>query len=971
MRSLFICLFLFITILNYAQDNSKCNQSKSIQKEVNGLSSFTFQPTLSDNGCALTGYVSWKFKWIQDCWRLIGDISYVPGNDVVIDGERYTASEIGKDVLNRMEISRDPVTQKGLLYYDIYSGSKFLKTVSVRCNNYVRQGMDNTFCWSEITNSFSEEQICDLVNNGFTVKISKVEGLVFSSCDEVKLKVRELKNSRIYDEKVKVADALFNKKRWEESKEAYIEAYKSKKEKYANDQIEQINVILKKEAEQKRLEEAAKNKPEISLTVEDSEQKTKVSDENQEEKSDTTNKAKTSGYVGDPYLTNSSNDGMTIAERDKKRLEIESENEYLRRKAEIDKDRAKFRDDVVNSINSSTSIIISYSKSYQQFKAAINDNISLPQTSDPEELLEAYQNQTEKLNTIYKDKMAELNAQMNKITSSSSESQTIQQNTENLTGIISNMAAENKAGKAISDAKAQLRSELETSFNNIKAEIINTNTGLFNQFSQLASVKFNIDEENYYLSQAEFYFCIVDYTKKNFSYENTSWIRNNCKRHGPQAFGIDNYIPTDKELYETALRKKSYIEYFPGFQKAANDYIDMAIKLNPYNSDYYYLKSTITTDNKVKEACLRNTLLLNPNNQKANDDLIWKQYSDSVNGGSTYLQRQKSLRSYLNVFPNGNHVVAAKNQLDLYNKLIDIQNLFQDGRSQEAFKQMEPLKIDNPKHYNYLKLSNESNVYNEARKTKESAFASMQLSDQKILLQTSKNKFDFYKQKYLISEITGQPIDSNCAYCLQTKNDVKQIKREYRSKFAQYTLLLYPYDKMSQLSFVTSGFRKKQDGIKQSWYPYLHFRKSFKNSTSIGNTINTLSSVSENVYGDSIFWTNEIKERYKKNIWHSTIGFSSSFINKIPISFYGALGVDIYGNMSNIIRHPFYVDGSSAMNGSASISEGNWYYEKVNYRIAYDFGFIYLIRPLTISLGISSPDFKPMISFGFAIPSMK
>jgi hypothetical protein len=656
-----ISFVIIVCATSYCQVGTPCYKLGGL-KYVEGSFSYTWNPGPTDNGIAYKSVFSWKFSTYMGSEFINSVQTTIIGKVLYLDGKTYTEQELGKEVFSKIRVidkSNNSFNQEGSIQLDLYSNQKYLTTITLEkleiCNGSSLYKMSKYFN--------SQQDVCQIVIDGFVLTNPRVSNISFEGLNDARNAVNQLEIDKVYNSKIKEADALFLQNKHNEAKAVYKEASDLKyNEEYPKRKIEQINEILKNielQKENKKQEEIRKQRNADSITAINKASQIQAS-ENQKER------VKQIEADIDKQITQQQEEErqrqLNYEKERQRQKQISKENNE--KTVESNKQMEKNVNQAMDDFSQTLWDNAKAEKNYNNYKSSIREYTSLSESQDPDAIIREYEAKMTQIEIAHKkykaQKMASLEKEIAKMKSSGSVTDNA---AANIGGYFATQSIQNQINEAQAKAENELKLEKQKSFDEIKENLMAKYEKQKNAYNRIAATKFSVEEEENVLKMANFFQCNIDCLNRTFNYGNTNWIKSNCVKPKLLNFSSPKNI-TSNDLYQVAKRKaqKSDAE----FQKAAMDYINMAIESDSNVADYYYFKSTLLKNKEEKITFLNKTLAINPNHTAASDASDWFKAKDAM------LMQQ--FRDYITKYPNGKYKSNASAEINFLSNIASINN---------------------------------------------------------------------------------------------------------------------------------------------------------------------------------------------------------------------------------------------------------------------------------------------------------
>ena len=149
--------------------------------------------------------------------------------------------------------------------------------------------------------------------------------------------------------------------------------------------------------------------------------------------------------------------------------------------------------------------------------------------------------------------------------------------------------AKREARRKAEATKRRLAYQAQEKMTAFYTKAVELNDEAITQYYEKAAYAYSKEEEAYMLAYIDNLECHKKFMENNFSYNNTSWLKNNCSVPAKKSYIVNNLIPKDVQYINAAKRKyalyKKTGEHV--FQKGAMRFAGLAATENP-KAEYYY-----------------------------------------------------------------------------------------------------------------------------------------------------------------------------------------------------------------------------------------------------------------------------------------------------------------------------------------------------------------------------------------------
>jgi hypothetical protein len=332
-------------------------------------------------------------------------------------------------------------------------------------------------------------------------------------------------------------------------------------------------------------------------------------------------------------------------EQEQQRIVLENQQRFERNMKAMESASRQFEKDMKQMINSSIS--------YGQFYDKIEDLTRLSNSDNPEEIIREFDAKMRELKRTYDIKLQE---KINEINRGTQELKNDNNPLAESAGAISKTIAQNNIRKQKEESERELKREKRKLLEEIMNKRVRGYELNERNYRLKAAATPYFKNESYYLNMADYYQCCRDYTQRYFSIDNTSWLYPDCDKPSNVSLNTKESV-TSKELFEASKRKR--ISSNPLDNEYADDFLDMAIKLSPNNSEYLYERSTYYNLGSSENLLyLSKASQLSPNNTNYKESFLY----------SFALSKKESsgFSLYLKSFPKGKYSTEALKNYQFY-----------------------------------------------------------------------------------------------------------------------------------------------------------------------------------------------------------------------------------------------------------------------------------------------------------------
>ncbi|ADY28785.1 hypothetical protein Celly_0954 [Cellulophaga lytica DSM 7489] len=149
--------------------------------------------------------------------------------------------------------------------------------------------------------------------------------------------------------------------------------------------------------------------------------------------------------------------------------------------------------------------------------------------------------------------------------------------------------AKREARRKAEATKRRLAYQVQQKMTAFYTKAVELNDEAINQYYEKAAYAYSKEEEAYMLAYIDNLECHKKNMENNFSYNNTSWLKNNCSVPVKKNYTVNNLVAKDIQYINAAKRKYALYKKTGEqvFQKGAMRFAGLAATENP-KADYYY-----------------------------------------------------------------------------------------------------------------------------------------------------------------------------------------------------------------------------------------------------------------------------------------------------------------------------------------------------------------------------------------------
>ncbi|MEQ9279266.1 MAG: hypothetical protein RLN83_07185 [Balneola sp.] len=271
---------------------------------------------------------------------------------------------------------------------------------------------------------------------------------------------------------------------------------------------------------------------------------------------------------------------------------IERYNNFLFQEAERSKKRKLYEDEMEQTTQRFASLQYNY-----EALAKVNLDV---ESEDPNEILRNLERSIREVKSESDAVIRETNKTY--IESTTQVSNSYEESISNMTQAIISVIERNRIEKEKEEKLAQLEKDKNRAFDNIKYKLLSEYNQESDKMGKRAALALNKSNQDFYYANYLYYQCSIKDLNEKFSYNNSSWVYNSCKRPNSNDYKKNDFpnVSNVDELI-TFAEEKSEISKNRSFKKlydtAVIELIDIAIRLNKNETaKYEALKAEFVND---------------------------------------------------------------------------------------------------------------------------------------------------------------------------------------------------------------------------------------------------------------------------------------------------------------------------------------------------------------------------------------